>query len=234
MSRPTKQLLYGTLYFGLALLAGFSLFGRGEPRTAITTPDAGNPVPLEASGVTVMRASDGSVAFLARVRNSNADLLASSFTYSFSLVGGTASRAMPQGTWFVYPREQATIVEVIPAAGVAEGVSATLTIAEISWEPTRFLIRPALTVENGATGMSERGFLAVTGTVANIGSVRAGSVRVIAVVKDGSGFPIFAATSALGDIPGGAREEFIVRFPADDELARRADRSRTEIIAEAR
>jgi len=72
--------------------------------------------------------------------------------------------------------------------------------------------------------------LLVEGTVTNAGAVAASRARILAIVNDANGFPLFAAQTVLENLAGGASRDFFIRFPRDEGLATRALPDKTEIL----
>lgn len=236
MSRTAKQIGYGVCYLALIALALFVVFSPERAERGGSPASLSEDLrPLEMRGpVTVMSAADGSVSLLAQVRNPNAGHLASSFSYSFRFVEHGAVRGTtPERTWFVYPSETSALVEIVSGVARTEATEATLAVTDVVWEPAQFLVRPALVLRGVGTSVDKKGVF-VTGEIVNAGSVAASSVRVVAVLNDALGYPVFAASSALGALGGNSTERFTVRFPSDQELARRMIPNATEVILEAR
>ncbi|MDP3975200.1 MAG: hypothetical protein Q8P88_02875 [Candidatus Jorgensenbacteria bacterium] len=235
MNRTAKQIGYGAFYLAFIALVLFGVFSPEVPSRGgleVRLPEGLRPLEMRGE-VTVMPAADGSISLLAQVRNPNAEHLASSFSYSFRFMeNGVVRATTPARTWFVYPSETSVLVEIVSGVVHTEHTEVTLMVTDVVWEPTRFLVRPALSLRGVGTSVDEKGVF-VTGEVVNAGSVAASSVRVVAILKDAGGYPVFAASSALGPLGGDSTEPFTVRFPPDQELARRMIPSATELHLEA-
>lgn len=234
MSRSIKRILYGALYLILFALVALLFIPERDGGAPAALPEGG-VLPLEPRAATVMVASDGSAAIFARVRNPNANHLASSFSYAFRVIeNGVTVATTPRRTGFVYPRETVTLLEVVRAAPFTGAATAILDLGETSWESATFAVRPSLALLGTAeTGTDEIGVW-VRGKVENRAAVAASEVRVIAILKDGNGFPLFAAATFVGGIPGGAAEDFFIRFPPDSGLAARTAADLTEVVVEGR
>lgn len=249
MSRTAKQLLYGALYLGFLVLIAIGLFPDGESARVAPTPASQDLIPLVVRGpVTAMTAADGSVAFLARVRNQNALHIASAFPYSFRILrdDGTSIETVSR-VGFVYPSETSAFLETVPSAAFMPTTSSTrdsgaigaeemiveLVLGMPTWTDAEFSLRPVLTLVRSETSSDENG-LVVRGEVKNTGVVTAAVARIIALVKDANGFPLFAAQTLLSDVPREASREFFIRFPRDEGISARAAAEQTELIVEAR
>lgn len=233
MSRSAKQFFYGALYLALAVLVVISVF---PDRDAAEIPA---PAPegirgLEVRGaVTTMTAADGIVAFLARVRNPNTTHTASSFPYSFRVVRGAVTVfETPRRNGFVYPLETSVLLETIPSISLTEDTLVTLETGAPVWESSEFLVRPALSVSHAETSSDEIGAF-IDGEITNPGAISASAVRIIAIIKDVNGFPLFAAQTLLENIPGEALRPFFIRFPRDRGIPERAAPDGTELVVEA-
>ena len=247
MSRFAKQLTYGALYATLAVLIFIALIPGVVPGAGPSNipEDIQN---LETRGaVTVMTAADGNVAFFGKVYNPNQRYTASSFSYFFSVVrDGVAVLETPQRNAFVYPRTEAPLLEVVVlptlmptfsstrdgfAVG-AEDTEIVLNIGVADWVSADFTLLPVLAIARSEISSDENGAL-VRGEVQNTGTVTATVVRIIAIMKDMRNFPLFAAQTVLANVPGGASQNFFIRFPRDPGIVTHAVPENTELIIEA-
>jgi len=234
MSRTAKQFFYGSFYCALLALVVLAIIPRTEEARPIPSPASEELRPLEIRGsVTVMKASDGSAAFLARIWNPNATHAASSFPYSFRVVQeGEVTTETPRRNGFVYPLETTALVETLPSAMFAEDADVTLVVGTPTWDAVEFSLRPALVLVRAETSSDDIGAF-VEGEVRNTGVVTAATTRIAAIVKDSSGFPLFAAQTLLESVPGGASRTFFIRFPRDKGLLDLISPGGTELIMEA-
>lgn len=234
MSRPVKRFLYGALYFVFLAFVVSWFFPQKGPATP-PSPFPSEPKPLEIqSAVTIMTAADGSVAFFARARNPNGEYLADPFPYSFVVKrAGNVVEETPLRTGVAYPGESAALLEIVRNPTLTEDTTVELKLGAPSWKDASFSVRPAVTMGEQSVARDAAGMIA-EGTVANTGSVAAGSISIIALLKDAAGFPLFAAQTELMNVPGGVTEPFFIRFPRDEGLATRAVAASTEFIVSAR
>lgn len=237
MSRATKKFIYGVLYLALLALILLRIFSpeapsRGGSPTSLS--EGLRPLAMEGD-VVIFTAADGSAALMARVRNPNPAHRASSFSYSFQLMRGMQEVFLetPRRSGFAYPSETAVLLETLPLASLDEDTRAALMLGAPTWEDAAFLVRPTVEVARVETLSNDRGAV-VTGEVKNAGSVGAAVVRLVAILKDVNGFPLFAAQAVLEDIPRAGARSFTIWFPRDRGLAERASPAATELLFEAR
>lgn len=233
MSRSAKQFFYGALYLALAALIAISVVPRGDVAEVPASAPEGIRG-LEVRGaVTTMTAADGSVAFLARVENPNTMHVAEAFGYSFRITqeDGTVVET-PRRTGAAYPRETTVLLETIPSATFTEGTRITLSLGAPAWASAQFLVRPVLEFSRTETASDDLGAF-VEGEVRNAGAIAAASARIIAIMRDVNGFPLFAAQTILENVSGGAMRSFFIRFPRDQGIPTRASPEGAELIIEA-
>lgn len=235
MSRTAKQFLYGALYLGILVLIAIGLLPGGERTRVTPAPSSEDPLPLVVRGpVTVMAAADGSVALLARVRNQNVSRIASAFPYSFRIVRGDGtSVGTVSRVGSAYPSETSVFLETLPSVTFTDDTTVELAIGTPTWTDAEFSLRPVLTLVRSETSSDESG-LFVKGEVKNTGAATVAVARIIALVKDAGGFPLFAAQTLLNNIPREVSREFFIRFPRDEGLSTRTAAEQTELIVEAR
>lgn len=234
MSHSTKQFFYGALYFVLAVLIVILVLPRRDvAKVLVPAPEGIRGLEMRGA-VTIMTAADGSVALLARVKNPNTAHAATSFPYSFRIVGDAVPLAeTPRRAGFVYPGETMVLLEHVSSAEFSEGARAELAIGTPIWEPAGFLVRPAVTVPRAGLGSDELGAF-VRGEAQNASAVSASTVRIIAIASDENEFPLFAAQTLLENLAGGASRAFFIRFPRDQALASRAVAGSFELAWDAK
>ena len=248
MSRTAKQLGYGTFYLAIIAFVAVSVFSGWEQEGEVSVPVPEGVRSLEVrEAVAFMTAADGSVALLGRVWNPNTMYAASAFPYAFRIMrGDTVILETPRRAGFAYPLESGTFLETVLAEtfipttsrirdGEAIGTENTKVVLDIgapTWVSAEFLVRPTLTALRVETFSDEFGAF-IEGEVRNVGAVLATTARIIAIIEDMNGFPLFAAQTLLENIPGGTFRPFFIRFPRDRRLAERVAPNGTELIIEA-
>lgn len=246
-TRFAKQFLYATFYLVLWILffgAIYGLFFRpvascfdGKQDQGETGVDCGGPCatactmgvqPPAVLGVNVFATSPTTETFLAQIANTNANLAAQYFEFSFELVNasGTVLQSFP-GASFLYNNEVkyvALVNQPVGSTTAASDASATWILAiptsTTEWvASSSFGPAPLLTVENVATVVSSStagatGSVLATGEVANSDTITFTNIFVIAVFKDANGNPIAASQTEIDSVAPDQTEPFSVSYPA--------------------
>lgn len=234
MSRHAKQFIYGVFYLALAAVIVVSaLPDAGKEETIVAAPEGARPLEVRGA-VTVMVAADRSVALLARVRNPNERYGAATFPYAFRVMRGNAAvLETPRRTGSVHPLETVTLLETLSSSTFSEDAAAEIDVGVPAWTATEFAVRPSLVIVRARIFSDELGAVA-EGEIRNASAISASAVRLVVVLKDVNGFPLFAAQTLLAEgIPGGATRPFFVRFPRDRSIFERAAPDGAEFIIDA-
>jgi len=228
--RLAKMLIYGAFYiifWILIIWSGYKLFFRPAP-VVVLSPEA-SAQPISVLGVNVFATSPGHDTFLAKIANTNADVAAQYFPFSFELTdaSGTVLQSFP-GASFLYGGE-VKYVELVNEA--LSGAMSTDTISATGWTldiPTStvqwiasssFGPAPKLAVQNLSTviassSVSAGGIALATGNLVDGDTAAFTHVFIVAIFKDASGNPIGASQTELDSIAPDQVKNFSVGYPA--------------------
>lgn len=249
--RFAKQLIYGAFYvvfWVLVIGVGYVLFFRPAP-SAPPAP-ALTAQPIAVLGMNVFATSPGHDTFLAKVENTNADLAAQYFQFSFDLTNasGTVVQSLP-GASFLYGSEvkYITLVNEAIVSSSADGSAPaanwilTLPTSSVAWVASSSFGRaPAFVVQNVSTAISSSsagnasgtlqvGTALASGQLVNNDTATFTNIFIVAVFKDANGNPVAASQTELDSIAPGQTENFSVSYPAVPGL----DPALTEVDAYA-
>ncbi|MFH1193114.1 MAG: hypothetical protein V1656_02240 [Candidatus Jorgensenbacteria bacterium] len=249
MSRSSKQFVYGAFYLALLALilwGGFRAFVPGpscgdgilnqnEERVDCggpCAPCAVQPETLRASEAQAFSTEGGRTVFLVQIINPNAAYAAASFSYSFVMTdsSGRALGSTPRKTDRIHASERRYLFESeVPVSFTSTG-QVSLMLSDVEWKQAAELPRVEFSALRIATDVNADG-IRVQGEVENRSPFGAREVKIIALLFDRAGAPLFAAQTVVDEIAGGATQAFPpIKFPADGALARAADPAATEVF----
>lgn len=235
--RLAKQIIYGAFYIVLWVVViwiGYALFFRPAPPPQASPALAAQPISV--LSVNSFASTPTSETFLAKIANTNANLGAQYFSFSFDLrnASGMVIASFP-GASFLYGGEvkyvalvnqpmvsgandaSDTLVSLVNAWTLTIPTSTTEWVASSSFGPA-----PAFAIQNVSTqigtsttaGAGSSGLALVTGTLADNDTATFNNVFIIAVFKDANGNPIGASQTELDSIAPNQTENFSVSYPA--------------------
>ncbi|MFH1161799.1 MAG: hypothetical protein V1696_00780 [Candidatus Jorgensenbacteria bacterium] len=250
MSRSAKQFAYGAFYLVLFLLILWGVFRALVPGPSCSDGilngdeagvDCGGPcAPCAKAQTEVLRpgtvqafsTQDGRTVFLAQVINPNAAYAAESFSYSFSISDSSGRHLgdTPSKTGRIHASERRYLFEPEVPAQFSSADRAELTLSQVVWRKASELPRIDIAASGVATDVGSDG-VRVLGAVKNQGPLTARGVKIVALLHDRVGVPLFAAQTVLDEIAGGETQAFPpIKFPSDESLARSVDPAATEIF----
>jgi hypothetical protein len=250
MKPRTKKFLYGlffSLVFALILIALFNVLFKeapscfdGRQNQGETDVDCGGPClpcalkniePLRVSTPEILSLASGRTVILADVENPNSEYGASKFTYVIQ-VFNRAGRILEtiRGSDSIYNSEKRRIFEVLASSPKNNIDGAQIKIENPEWRPIAEIIRPTLSLRGTPATEISTSTIRVRGTVANISSLGAKKVKIIAILREEFGRNIFASQTVLEELPAFSEAPFTVIFPFDNDLAGRTFPTLTQIF----
>lgn len=249
MSRSTKQAIYGVCYLALLALVlwgGFRAFVPGpscsdgvlnqnEERVDCggpCSPCAAQAEALRPGEVQVFSTEGGRTVFLVQVINPNAAYAAASFSYSFAMMDG-AGRTLwstPSKIDRIHASERRYLFEPEVPVSFSSAGRVALVLSGVEWRQASELPRAELSALRIATDVGADG-IRVRGEVENRSPFGVRGVKIVALLLDRFGGPLFAAQTALDEVAGGETQTFPpIKFPPDASLARSVDPAATEVF----
>lgn len=253
MFRSTKQAVYGVCYLALLALilwGGFRAFVPGPGCSdgilngdevgvdcgGPCSPCAAQPEALRPGEVQVFSTEGGRTVFLAQVINPNAAYAAASFSYSFAMTDG-AGRTLgstPRKTDRIHASERRYLFESEVPVPFPSAGRVALALSGVEWRQASELPRAELSASRIATDVSADG-IRVRGEVENRSPFGARGVKIVALLFDRFGGPLFAAQTVLDEVAGGETQTFPpIKFPSDEPLTRSVDPAATEVFVSER
>jgi len=250
MSRSAKQFAYGAFYLALFLLILWDVFRVFVPGPSCSdgilnqneenVDCGGSCAPCVAAQTEVLRpgtvqafsTQDGRTVFLAQVINPNVAYAAASFSYSFAISDSNGRHwgDTPSKTDRIHASERRYLFESEVPAQFSSADRAELTLSQVVWRKASELPRADIAASGVVTDVSS-GEVRVWGEVKNQGPLTARGVKIVALLHDRVGVPLFAAQTVLDEIAGGETQTFPpIKFPSDESLARLADPAATEVF----
>lgn len=248
-----KQAIYGTIFFLMFLGAGALVYqaflkpagsctdgilNQGEEKA-----DCGGPcmpcdiVELSSLRMTrepkVLSGTGGNVT-LFEILNPNGEYDAQRVPYTLTVYesGGRMIEEV-KGEMSV-PSLRRTLVLERGVKTFSESIAKIeLSLGEPQWEKSFTSLSPSLSVSSGPMTFATNTLIRVSGKVKNDGTFDATNVKLIAVVADQYGRELYASHAVLSSIPAFSERDFSVAFPADANLARLIDSSKTRVVLQA-
>jgi hypothetical protein len=250
MSRSAKKNIYGIFFLAIFFLIAWGVFRAFVPAPSCTDGvlnqgeegvDCGGPcAPCAVAGpealrgraVQVFGAESGRAVLLARVVNPNADFAADPFSYSFVVHGkeGRVVETTTRKTEVIHASEQEYLFESEVSTPEPSIGDVELTLSGTMWRRASEVPRPQLSASQVVTDAGENG-VRVRGVVENGSPFAARTVRVVALLFDQWGVPLFAAQTVVDSVAGGSTQAFPpILFPSDVSLVRAVSPGRTEVF----
>ena len=236
--RSIKRIIYGILY--LAIFGGLFYFlylafrapagctnGRqdsGEEGLDCGGVCANICLPssfekLEVSGlVDILKISQNQTVLVADIQNSNQDIAAKEFEYSFEIkneqneIIGSVS-----GKSFAYAGELKHLVGFFRSKDAGSVSGAEIKFAKEEWIKAFEFPRPAVDFVEKRTNQTDTGVEAV-GRIINRDVVSLSKVEIVAIFKNGYGSIVGVSQTELENIGPGESREFRVSHPAINDL----------------
>jgi hypothetical protein len=220
-TRTAKQLIYGTLYVVIWVVVvwlGYKVFVRPAP------PPVPAPVnqPIQILSVQAFTAAPGYDTFLAKVANTNPNVAADSFDYSFNTydASGTLISSYP-GASFAYPNEVKYLVLVNQAVATSVATfdltvptTTTSWVASSSYGPVPQLAVESVSTQIGAAASGTAQTAVASGELLNNDTATFNNVFIVAIFKDANGNAIGASQTEVGSIAPNQAVPFSIIYPA--------------------
>ncbi len=239
MTRGAKKFVYGILYlfiFGILLYWMFGGSGVANPGSGLSAIQ-NKALPIAITGpVQIFKNSDLSqVILLAGISNTNAEYGAGKLDYVFSLFDKNSALVdRIQGSDMIFPEESKFLFASYE--GTSYNIERTSRVSlELSpeWVLGSELIRPYLSLAGEpATTVASDG-IRVGGSVRNTSPLATGRVKVIVLLYNKYGDPLFGGQTLLERIGSLATAPFSVYFPPDQMIIGAVDSSKTKAFVSA-
>lgn len=224
MTRGQKKFLYGTFYLVILALIVWVFIPASKAPVPVPAGNTAQFLPLQSVGTPYVFKSEGvsKIVLLAQVKNPNADYGAESFPYSFSVYGknGGVLAEIP-GSESIYPNETKYVVSSYDVSGLNladVGDRADFEIGNPIFRPAAQFSPLNLVLAAGPIVATSTSGLVVSGSVNNQGAFPVAAVRVVALIVNKYGDPVFAGQTLLSQVGGFEEREFSIFFPADRNL----------------
>ncbi|MEK7626718.1 MAG: hypothetical protein AAB399_00940 [Patescibacteria group bacterium] len=239
MTRGQKKFLYGLFYvIVLGLIIWAFIPSPIVPVPVCSGPSCGTnqPLSLQVSGVPQMFKSEGThrVVALGQVTNPNPDFGASVFSYDFLIFDrdGKTIASVP-GSEIIYPSETNYILGIYDAgktdlSSIAERPG--FEIKSANFRPAAEFLKPEFSPVSGYETKIASDGIRVSGKVKNLSSFPIGEAKVIGILGDKYGDPLFAAQTTVSGITGLGEADFEIYFPAEKAILDRLDMGKTSVF----
>jgi hypothetical protein len=170
---------------------------------------------------------------LAEVSNLNGDL-GLNFSYEFRILDkGRGTTAVISGNGLIYPSETRYLLGVYDAgqanlADVADGMEFRITSS--SSVPAVSLLKPNLVFNLGPSIRMESDRMVVSATLKNLSSLSVENIRIVAILNNKYGDPVFAAQTLLRQAAGFSETPFEISMPPDEVIKNAVDPSETALF----
>ncbi len=168
--------------------------------------------------VDVLRVSPGQTALVADIQNSNQDIAAKEFEYSFEVKNGQGEIiGSVSGKSFAYAGELKHIVGFLRSKNADQAVGAEIKFSKVKWIRASEFPRPEVDFMEKRTNQTDTGVEAV-GKIVNRDVVDLSRVEVVAIFKNGYGSMVGVSQTELENIGPGESRGFRVSHPAITDL----------------
>lgn len=106
-----------------------------------------------------------------------------------------------------------------------------INLGEISWQATKEVILPEISVLQNIETIIENGAPKVTGFIKNQSSLSAKETGIIAILKDSLGEKVFPGQTLISNIAPFEERQFTILFPRDEYISKNTDIKATEVFA---
>lgn len=235
MTRGAKKFVYGILYL---LIFGFLFYwifgGSGATSRDDLSVMRGEVVPLAVRGpVRLFKSGDFSrIVLLAEISNKNAEYGVGKLDYVFTLYdanGALVNRA--RGSDMMFPKETKFVLASYEGTSydIQRTSRAGLDLSP-EWVPGSMLLGARLAVDGQSTTTITSDGIRVEGSVRNASPLTTGAVKVIALLYNRYGDPIFGGQTLLERVGSLSSVPFSVYFPPDPALVAATDGSKTRVL----
>ena len=239
MTRGQKKFSYGLFYIiVLGLIVWAFIPSSNAPTPVCFGPSCGTnqPLPLEVSGVPQMFKSESAhrVVVLGQVTNPNSDYGASVFSYDFLIFDrdGKTIASVP-GNEIIYPSESKYILGIYDAGKADLSLIQErpgFEIKSADFRPAAEFVKPDFSVISGSETKIASDGIRVSGKMKNLRSFPAGEAKIIGILTDKYGDPLFAGQTAVPGISGLGEADFEIYFPAEKAIIDRLDINKTSVL----
>lgn len=201
--RVFKKIFIATVYSAIFISFGTGLYFLFRPAAVPPPPPAPITSPIEVTWSQAFVVGPNLYSVGAKIRNPNTNFGASELNYTFSLydANGILLTALP-GKSFIWPGESKYII--LGGINLAKApVKTTFQFDEPAWREVKNFKGVDLTVGNANFGKGAAGsgkFFSVDFTASNNTSYDLNKAYISAIVLDGNGLPIAAASTILEDL----------------------------------
>lgn len=239
MTRGQKKFLYGLFYIiVLGLIVWAFIPSPIAPAPVCSGPlcETNQPLPLQLSGVPQIFKSESThrVVVLGQVTNPNPDFGASAFSYDFLIFDrdGKTLASVP-GNEIVYPSETKYILGIYNAGNADLSLITErpgFEIKSADFRPAAEFVKPDFSLVSGSETKIASDGIRVSGKIKNSGSFPAGEAKIIGILADKYGDPLFAGQTAVPGISGFGEADFGIYFPAEKTVLDRLDIGKTSVL----
>lgn len=239
MTRGQKKFAYGFFYL---IILGFIIWifipSSNAPRPPVCSGLScpAEPLPLQVSGAPQIFKSESAhrVIVLGQVTNPNPDYGADTFSYNFKIFdrdGKTIASVL--GSEKIYPAETKYILgsDDVGSADISSLAERPgFEIGNANFRPAAGFLKPNWILTSSPVTQIDPSGIKVSGNLENKGVSSPGGVKVMAILGNKYGDPVFAAETLVQNPEAFKDAPFEVHFPADQLIIQSADTSKTEVF----
>ncbi len=236
MTRGAKKFVYGVFYlfiFGVFLYWIFGGSGTTVSQNNLSIPE-GSVTPIAVTGpIQIFKNGDLSrIALLAEISNKNAEYGAETLDYVFSLFDKNGALVDKiRGSDMIFPEESKFLFASYEGTSynIGRASRASLDLSP-QWVLGSELIRPYLSLDGSPITAVTSDGIRVEGSVKNTSPLATGKVRVIVLLYNKYGDPLFGGQTLLERIGSLRTAPFSVYFPPDPSILGAIDSSKTKAL----
>ncbi|KKU15524.1 hypothetical protein A3I34_02890 [Candidatus Jorgensenbacteria bacterium RIFCSPLOWO2_02_FULL_45_12] len=252
MSRRTKKFIYGVFYLAVLAVLGWMVYGAnnaeapscidGKRNQGEEQTDCGGPCmaceikqlnPVSARGARFFGLQDGRVVLLGELVNPNEGYIAENVSYEFGIRDKTGYKVETlSGEETVFPLEKRYVLNAEARTRFNNIGSVELQIStsslDASWEKFYGTLKPNVSLVSPPVFSEQGNNISISGEIKNQSSFSARNVKIIAILSDSFGDPVFAAAWAADNVSAFGSREFTIIIPRDGVFSRRMDNERAK------
>jgi len=252
MSRLVKQIIYGAIFvffFGFIIFSIITSAFKSAP-SCFDGIQNQNETGIDCGGVCVLDCSFkniqplrqsapvkifddglGRAVFLAEVINPNDNYGVASVFYKF-LVYNSFGRVAEtlSGQESFYPSQKKYIFESQVKTQLSNISKVALELLRPEWQSAHEFLMPNLSAPQNVKTDIVNNRIQVSGSLRNLGPITARDVKILAIIFDKVGNPLFASQTVIADLAGFKESPFVIFFPTSQFLSFQADLSAVKIF----
>jgi len=252
MKRGMKKFFYGLFYLGIFTLFCLLIYNSfikpaptcfdGIKNQNEQDVDCGGPCvpceilhlkPLKANEPQLFSLADGKLAILTEIFNPNEGYGADQFSYQINLYDRNHRLIKTiKGSDFIFDLSRRYIFASDPFLG-SLAVEAEISLGSPIWKSNKEMLRPDLRLSSQKTEITPSG-IETSGRIYNGSILAASEVKILAILKDKFGRPLFVGQTFLAKVESLKESDFMVIFPQDKFLEQNVDVSQTQIFLSGR